>query len=317
MNKISLVTSAAGIALLLASAAPALADEHESDDVSVQASSSVSVTQGDQNDDAQGDENTGGHGGLFQRLGALGSTTIRAKIEQHTQLKASTTEKKMAKIEDKSAAAIDKRIEDLKKLSARLAEIKLIPADVLASIQASLSAEIQQLTDLKAKIASDTSTTTVKADAEDITKANRVYVLVEPKAHVAASDSRIDAVVTQLTTLAGKLQTRITAAQSAGVDVSAAVSAMTDMNAKLTDAKAKADAAVSETANLKADNGDKTVAAANLAALKDARAKLVAAQQDLAAARHDAATIYGTVKGKGGVEGKGSLHATTTATTTP
>jgi hypothetical protein len=90
---------------------------------------------------------------------------------------------------------------------------------------------------------------------------------------------------------------------------------MTDLKAKLADAKTQADAAVAEVANLQVDNGDKTVQTANTTALKDAKAKLVVAQKDLAAARHDAATIYGVVKGKGGVEGQGSVHATTSAET--
>lgn len=304
MNKTKLITSAAGIALLAASAAPlfAFADD---DSLSVNASTSVHV--------GEKAETSEEHEGIF--------TNLSAKLGLHAstseERRASSTENRIQKGKEKAASEIDKRIESLQKLSERLAKIKLLPADVLASIQASITAEIAQLTDLKAKIAADTSTTTIKADAQSITKANRVYLLVEPKARIAAAASRIDAVVAQLTTLAGKLQARITAAETAGVDVSAAVSAMTDLNAKLADAKTQADAAVSGTVNLQVDNGDKTVFAANLAALKAARTKLANAEKDLAAARHDAAVIYSVVKGKGGVEGKGEAHATTTATTTP
>ena len=305
MNKTSLITSATGIALLLAAAAPALAHEG-GDDTSVSTSGSATVT-------TTGDD----HGGLFANLRAAASTTFKAKLEQKQEdHKASTTEKHIQKGEDKAASEIDKRIKSLEQLSERLAHIKLLPADTLATIQASITAEIKQLTDLKAKIAADTATTTIKADAQSVTKANRIFLLVEPKARIAAAASRINAVVTQITTLGGKLQARITAAQTAGVDVTAATAAMTDMNAKLADAKTQADAAVAETASLQVDNGDKTVLAANNAKLKDARTKLDAAEKDLAAARHDAAVIYSIVKGKGGVEGKGEVHATTTASTT-
>jgi chromosome segregation ATPase len=210
---------------------------------------------------------------------------------------------------------IDQRIKSLQELLKRLEGMKLLPADTLVTIQTAINAEIQTLTDLKAKIATDTATTTIKADAQSITKANRVYLLVEPKARIAAAASRVNAVVTQMQALSVKLQARLTAAQTAGADITASSAALTDFNAKIADAKVQADAAVTETANLQVDNGDKTILAANLAALKDARAKLDAAQKDLVAARQDAAKIYGIVKGK---EGKGngvSASATTSAET--
>jgi hypothetical protein len=120
----------------------------------------------------------------------------------------------------------------------------------------------------------------------------------------------VNAVVAQFTALTAKLQARITAAQAAGSDVSAATTALADFSAKLADAKNQADAAVAETANLSVDNGDKSVLAANNAALKDARAKLVLAEKALKAAEADARTIAKVLKGKG----ESGAHATTSAT---
>jgi hypothetical protein len=110
-------------------------------------------------------------------------------------------------------------------------------------------------------------------------------------------------------TLAGKLQTRISAAQSAGNNVTVAQAALTDMNAKLTDANTQAQAAITEVSGLKPDNGDQTVMQSNTAALKDARTKIQTAQKDLVAARKDAGII---VKSVGGWK-----TATSTATSTP
>src|SRR5581483_9804890 len=107
---------------------------------------------------------------------------------------------------------------------------------------------------------------------------------------MAAADRALD-VAQSLSTLAGQLQTRITAAQNAGHDMSASVTALADMNAKISDANTKANAATSEVAGLKPDNGDQTVMQSNLATMKDARSKIQAAQQDLIAARKDAGTI--------------------------
>lgn len=327
MNRTTLITSAAGIALLMATALPAaaFAEEGSDDSSSVTSSSVVNVSV-----NGTGEE----HQGFFAMpklpdFHFIASTTahvvdqdairerIEMRMERHAssteERHASSTERRIMKAEDKADDSIAKRIDSLNQLMARLEGMKLLPADALATIKASLQGEIDQLTALEGQIGSDaslTATTSLKTDVGNITKANRVYLLVEPKARIAAAADRIKAVATQLTALAAKLEERITAAQGAGVDVSAATAAMGDMNAKLADATAQANAAVSETANLQVDNGDKTVLAANQAALKDARTKLAAAQKDLAAARHDAATIFGVVKGKGGV-------SATASTTTP
>ncbi len=73
--------------------------------------------------------------------------------------------------------------------------------------------------------------------------------------------------------------------------MSASVSALADMNAKVAGANAQASAAVTEIANLQPDNGNATIMASNTAALKDARTKIQAAQQDLVAARQDSGSI--------------------------
>jgi hypothetical protein len=292
MNK-KLITSTAALALLLSTGLPALAHADNGSDDSVEVSASVTH------------EDREGKGG-FRFLGLpefkpMASSTLRTKLGDKLQhvidVKASSTQKHIEKVGDKAGNSIDARIASLEKLAARIADNKFLSAETLATMQASLNAEIQALKDLKVKVGSDTATTTLKGDLKSLKEGARVFLLVEPKARIAAAASRVNAVVTQMTDLSAKLQERVTAAQTAGIDVSAAVTAMTDLTAKLADAKVQADAAVSLTANLQADNGDKTVRTANMSALKDARAKLVAAEKDLAAARHDAATIYSVVKG--------------------
>ncbi|MDB5195086.1 MAG: hypothetical protein JWO84_270 [Parcubacteria group bacterium] len=317
MNKTSLITSGAGIALLLASAAPALAQDGGAQHADESVSTSVSVTTNGQTTSEEVHQGGGLRTGVPKlHPMPMASTTMHMENKDNSKSgdhmnNGTSTQVRMAKVDDKAAQAIDVRIKSLQELSARLATLKMLPASTLASIQTTLAAEIQTLIDLKAKIASDMSTTTIKADVDSITKANRVFLLVEPKARIASAASRVNAVVLQMQTLATKLQTRITAAQTAGVNVSAAVTALADFNAKTADAKVNADAAVSETVNLQADNGNQTVLAANKVALKDAEAKLKTAQKDLKAARDDAKTIADVVRGKGDVK----VTATTTAET--
>ncbi|MGE5541108.1 MAG: hypothetical protein ACM3TU_02390 [Bacillota bacterium] len=311
MKKTHLITSSLGIALLLASAAPALADEGSDD--SVTASSSLRVEMHDKQD---------GKRPLFMlgmpKLKFMASTSAHMERKGQDDEDATSTDDRIEnkgqqmhieKMDEHASVSIDNRIEALQKLSARLASIKLLPADVLAKLQASITSEIDALTALKTSIGTTTATTTLKADLKALEKVTKEHLFAEPKARIAAAASRINAVVTQLTALAGKLETRISDAQKAGIDVTAATSALTDLKAKIADAKIQADAAVSLTADLTVSTSTQ---ATNKATMKTAGQKLVVAQKDLAAARHDAATIIGIVK-----KGNGEDHATTTATTTP
>ena len=298
MKYTPLATSAITLALLMGSALPALADDSVQTDTSVGTSATVQV-QTEQED--QGSfPGARFLGGIKTRLQGSDDQGEHMEASTSGHMKANREEKRMQKGQEKGTSEIDKRIESLTNLKNRLASIKLLDATTLATISANLDAEIAKLQALKIQIQSDTSTTTLKDDVRSITQGLRIFAVVEPKARIAASASRINAVVTQMTALSAKLQTRIDAAKTAGTDTSAAVTALADLNVKIADAKVQADAAVALTANLQADNGNATVRATNLQALKDAKAKLVLAQKDLADARHDAATVRGVVKGNGG-----------------
>jgi hypothetical protein len=207
---------------------------------------------------------------------------------------------------------IEKRIQSLEALSARIGQMKRLTSDQIAAIQAAIQAEISILTSLEATIGGDTSTTTVKTDVQSITKANRVYLLVMPQIQISAAADRILATAGQLGNLETKLSARIDAAAST-TDVTALHTALTDMQAKIADAKTQANAAVSETTNLKPDNGDAAVKASNTAALKDARTKLEAARADIKAAYQDAQTIVKGVRGTGDANVNASVHADATA----
>ena len=124
-------------------------------------------------------------------------------------------------------------------------------------------------------------------------------MVIIPQGRVSATADEINTTADLLATLSAKLQTRITAAQTAGKDVSALTALLTDMNAKIADAKTQADAAVALVAMLTPDNGDKAKMDANNQALKDARAKIKAGLADLEAARKDAHSIIQALHGMG------------------
>ncbi len=203
-----------------------------------------------------------------------------------------------ANAKERASKEIETRIQSLNQFSARIAAMVRLGGADKTTLSAAITDQIAQLTALKAKIDAETGTTTLKADVESITKSQRVYLLVIPKAAITAAADRVLAIATQFDTYATKLQERITAAQTAGVDVTASAAALVDLKAKNADAKVQAQAAASAVANLAPDNGVQSVKEANTAVLKAAKAKIDAAEADLKAARADAATILKAVAGK-------------------
>jgi hypothetical protein len=298
-----IITTSALALSLLVSAAPlaALAD----DSASTNASATVEVHT----------EDTGSGKGIFDGLKNLVPSVVRMRAEGGDKLDATTTEmhheKAMAtstmqhgdgeKVRAQGDTEIDTRIESLNKMIARLGDAQRLSTDAKASLTATLTAQITALTNLKAQINTE-ATTTLKGDTKSITDGFRIYALIMPKAAINAAADRVMTIAAQMETLSGKIGARITAAQTAGADVSAATAAHTDFDAKVADAKVQAQAAVSLVANLSVDNGDATIRTTNTAALKDAKTKLDAAQADLKAARKDVDTIVKAIKGKGEVK---------------
>lgn len=200
--------------------------------------------------------------------------------------------------EGRADQEIDRRTTNLNDLIAKVGDIKNLSASDRTSISTALGNQVTALAQLKAKVNADTDAATLKTDVQSITSSYRIYALILPQVRIIVASDRIVTIAGEMQLLSAKLESRISAAQSAGADMTAAASAYADFNAKVADAGTQAQAAVTGIATLVPDNGDKTVMASNTAALKDARAKVVAAQKDLVAARKDATTITLAVKGK-------------------
>ena len=203
----------------------------------------------------------------------------------------------ITRAEARADQELDRRTTNLNDLLAKVADIKNLSAADKTSISTAITNQVVGLAQLKTKIDADTDAATVKTDVQSITGSYRIYALVLPQVRVIVAADRVVTIASEMQLVSAKLESRISAAQSAGADMSAAANTFADFNAKVADAGTQAQAAVTEIATLVPDQGDKTKMASNTAALKDARAKVVAAQKDLVAARKDAATIVAAVKG--------------------
>lgn len=284
MKKISIITgSIAGAALLAALPLAAFADTNASANVGLHLDGDSGVKSGIVAKlDGHLNDHMNSTGVVITSTSTLGVRTLAGAIAQA----------------DKEIA---RRIANLNALLSRVGQMKNISSTELASLQASINAQISALNTLKVKIDADTDLVTVKTDLQSITKDYRIYMVVLPQSRIVAAADRVETIVSDMQALAPKLQARITAAAAAGHDMTAANAAYTDMNLKVSDANVQATAAASEVANLQPDNGVASVQASNKAAINDAQAKLKVATNDLKAARADVNVILKAVKGTGSV----------------
>ena len=261
--------------------------------------------------------------GTSTPIGAVSSSTIRAKLEARYgtstligRIIASTThmtaQNRVAAIQGASNTEIANRIDSLNKLLLRINSMVKVSASDKAGLTSSLQTEIANLTSLKNSIDTDNSTTSLKDNFQSITKSYRVYMLVVPQASITAAADRVLDLVSSFNTLTTKLQGYITTAQSSGVNVSSAVSAMALITVKVTDAGTQANAAISEVSALQPDQGATSTITANTAALKDAQSKIKAATADLTAARKDVTTVANVIKDSMKIQTNASVSASTT-----
>ncbi len=226
---------------------------------------------------------------LAQGASVTGSASITTGVvSASSTVKVSAT---FTKAQGRADTEITRRINALNDLNTRIQAMQEVTATFKTNLAANVQNQINVLTSLKAKIDADTDAATLKADVQSIATSYRIYILVLPQGRIAAAADREVAIAQMMTTLGSKLAARITAAQSAGQNVGSLTTALNDLAAKLQDASAQAQAAVSVSAPLSPDNGDATVKASNTAALKTARGDIKTSQQDLIAARADIKTI--------------------------
>lgn len=240
----------------------------------------------------------------FAQTGASSSTPgIRANVK--TNLQASTTprntsgvklEARLERAKEKAAQEIERRTEALTKLKERIAAMKRVSTNFKTDLDSTVAAEVAKLEALAAKIAASTNGEEIKTDVQSITRSYRTFILVMPKASIAAAADRLVTMSATLSEVGGKLKTRIDEAASQGKDVTTLNTQLNELAAKITSANTHARAAVEGTAELTPDEGDKTKQEANRAALQKARDELKAGHEDIKAGREIIRKIVSELK---------------------
>ncbi len=194
----------------------------------------------------------------------------------------------------RATAEIDRRVMALNKALDRLKNMKKISDADKSSLSSQIQTEITNLTTLKSKIQADSDLATLRADTQSIITSYRVFLLFLPQMRLLAGADSINQVADNLSTLKDKLKTRITAAQTAGKDVTALLTLLSDMDAKITDSKALSTAISTEIVPLTPAGYP-----GNSSVLQDAKTKLMAGITDLKTAGQDAKQIIQGLKAIG------------------
>lgn len=188
----------------------------------------------------------------------------------------------LSRLKTRADNEIARRVNALTKLMARINDIKRLTSDQKTTLTTEVQDQINALNTLKTKIDADTDIATLRTDVQSIVKSYRTYALFIPKTYIIVHANRLLDIVDALTTIQGKLQTRIDEAKAAGNDTTAMQNLIADMTTKLADAKTQATNAINAVLPLTPDGYP-----GNKATLQSARTMLVTARQDIQAAHKD------------------------------
>ena len=215
--------------------------------------------------------------------------------------------------QSRATEEIDRRVTALTDLTGKVSAMTRLSSDEKTSISNFISGQLSALGTLKTKILADADIATLKVDVKSITDSYRIFMLVMPQVNIIRTTDAMIETGQMLSALGAKLQTRITAAGTAGSDIGALNTLMSEFSTKINDAQTQAQASVTVVSSLKPDQGDTATIVANKKAFTTARADIKTARADLQTARGDAQKIVNALKA---MKITASASASVTASTT-
>lgn len=200
--------------------------------------------------------------------------------------KEQNSENRMDNLKMRAEKEINRRIESMKKLLIRINEFKKLSATDKAALSTQVQGQIDALNTLLAKIKADTDSTTLKTDVQSIVTDYKIYALFMPKIQIMGAADRLLTTADEMSSHAAILETKINEKQTAGQNVTDLQTLLTDMKAKIADAKTQGQSSLNTVTPLTPDGfpGNKTQ-------LQAARQMVVAGIKDLNTARQDGRKI--------------------------
>lgn len=200
-------------------------------------------------------------------------------------------EDRIGTIKNKTNQEVDRRVTSINTVITRINAMKRLSDSDKAGFVAQANQMLTSLEALKKQTAAETEADSLKTDRMSIYNSYQIYMLFVPRMNIMAGADRIMEIVNRSTGLMPAVQTRIIKLQSAGKDVNALNTVLTDLQSKLADAKTQAQNTIDMVSGLKPDQGDTATIRNNNAALKSAREMIRVATSNLIAARIDIRAI--------------------------
>lgn len=196
------------------------------------------------------------------------------------KMASNAAENKTNNLQTRAAAEIARRIKALQELLVRLTNLKRLSQTTKTALSTQIQTQINELTALQEKIQQETDLATLKTYVQSIVTQHRIFVVFMPQVRLLGAADALLNVADRFTIFAGKLNTRIDQAKTAGNDTTALETQLSEMNAKIQDAQTQANSIISDVSPITPAGypGNKTT-------LQNALTKLKAAIQDLKAAK--------------------------------
>ena len=222
------------------------------------------------------------------------TTTTPANITTTTSKESVNSEKnsltKISDIKSRADKEIDRRVTSMKDLINRINSIVKLTQSQKNDFVSTLQTNISSLSSLRVKIDGDTDIATLRVDVKSVINQYRIFAVLEPQIMIMKTSDIIDNSIPKFTTFAAKLNTRIQSAQASGKNVSALVTAYTDVQSKISDASAQSKNAYALVVNLTPANYPVNTV------MQSARTDLKTGFADLKLARADIQTIIDGLK---------------------
>lgn len=208
-----------------------------------------------------------------------------------TDSKTSTDSQTIANIISKGNEEIDRRINNLNKLTSLIDSSTKLTSAEKTTLTDDINTTISGLNTLKTQLDSATTLTDAINDVKSIYTEYRVYALLDPKIHLIKVSDDQQAIEAKLTDLSSKLQTRITDAQNAGQDVSVLNSDLANMNGLINSAENISSSVETAVINLQPTDYN-----SNHSVLEGYNTQLKTAREDIKSALMQAKTIISTLE---------------------
>lgn len=189
------------------------------------------------------------------------NTKTASNSSAREAIKLENQETQMTNLQNRAKTEITRRLDFLNVLLTKLDTIKKLSASDKAALKAQIQAQIDSLTALQAKINADTDLTTLRADVKSIINGYYIFAFFRVKIELLVAADRLSATTDNLDMIYAKLSKRVADDKSQGKDTTLLETELSQMFAKINDAKTQYQTAETELNKLTAQGfpGNKSV----------------------------------------------------------